>query len=479
MWRLGRKVHLSWLVAIGWLAFLAGVMICLYLPYNFGGLLWLAIGTIATLVSLLMRRSGLIILLIIGALVLGIARASPEKELRQYYESLVSQTVTVIGQVNEDPTVRADALSISFVSDRLNDRAASGLLYVTLPADSRVGRGDRLQLSGKVTPGFGSYDATLYRPTLLSRSEATDGLTRLRDWFADRVRSQLSGPAAGLGLGFLIGEKSSLASDLVEALQIAGMTHVVVASGYNLTILVRLTRRLLLRVSKFSAATAAVVMILGFVGVTGFSPSMTRAGMVALFSLGAWYYGRRFHPFVLLTIVAGLSVLIHPQYIWYDVGWWLSFMAFVGVMVLAPLLQRYFFGEKSPGTIRQILGETVAAHVMTLPIIILVFSQISHVAILSNMLVLPLVPLAMLLTFLVGVAAATVPAVAAVIAWPTQHLLDYMIAVIYWSSEIDWAQSDVSLSMGWIVGLYALVAAAIVYLWWRTRLDLRDNNLVV
>ena len=99
-------------------------------------------------------------------------------------------------------------------------------------------------------------------------------------------------------------------------------------------------------------------MILSFMAMTGFSPSMSRAGLVAGLSLAAWYYGRTIHPLVLLPVAAGTTLLINPQFGWNDLGWQLSFAAFAGVIILAPLLQRYFFGDKEPGVFRQIFGST-------------------------------------------------------------------------------------------------------------------------
>ena len=66
-------------------------------------------------------------------------------------------------------------------------------------------------------------------------------------------------------------------------------------------------------------------------------------------------------PTCFATHRVAITVLINPSYAWGDVGWQLSFAAFAGVMLLAPLLQSYYFGDKKPGTVRQILGETIAA----------------------------------------------------------------------------------------------------------------------
>jgi competence protein ComEC len=281
-----------------------------------------------------------------------------------------------------------------------------------------------------------------------------------------------------LGLGFLVGQKRALPADLAEALVIAGLTHVVVASGYNLTILVRLARRLFMRVSKYTAALAASLMIVGFVAVTGLSPSMSRAALVASLSLAAWYYGRKFHPLVLLSFAAAVTVAVNPAYMAGDLGWQLSFAAFAGVMILAPLLQRYFFGDTKPGIFRQILGETISALIVTAPILISAFGQFSNVAIVANLLVLPLVPLAMLLTFIAGVGALMMPGLATIIGLPATWLLGYMTNVTQWLSHLSWAQSAVQLAPIGALICYSIIVAICVYLWRVTKFDLRDANIV-
>lgn len=219
-------------------------------------------------------------------------------------------------------------------------------------------------------------------------------------------------------------------------------------------------------------------MIVSFIGVTGLSPSMTRAGLVSSLSLVAANYGRSIHPFVLLPFIAAITVLWQPSFVWGDLGWQLSMTAFAGVMIVAPLLQAYFFGPQPPGLLRQILGETVAAHIVTVPLIVVSFGTVSHVAIIANLLIVPLVPLAMLLTFIVGIVGLVLPAIVGFVGLPVTWLLTYMTSVASFLAELPWAQADAS-SLAWAVPLYA--GALIIFCWYmqrKTRFQLREVNLV-
>ena len=301
---------------------------------------------------------------------------------------------------------------------------------------------------------------------------------QVRDWFSNAVRTAIPEPQASLGVGYLVGQRRALPAELDTALQIAGLTHIVVASGYNLTILVRFARRLFEKISKYLSVLASSGLIISFISVTGLSPSMSRAGLVAGLALLAWYYGRSFHPMVLLSFAAAVTVLVNPAYAWGDVGWQLSFAAFGGVMIVAPLLQQFYFGDKKPGTLRQIVGETFAAWLCTLPILMSTFGYASIVAVFANLLILPLVPLAMVLVLFAGIGALVVPVIAELIALPATLLLTYMTEVTFAMSNVSWARLEIAIDSALVGGLYLALIVFCLYMWRATQLDLSKTSIV-
>ena len=422
----------------------------------------------------------LIPLITIGGLLFGLWRGSISSNELVQYKPLYKNIVSVIGIVKDDvDTGTSSQIIIRLSNLTINTKKMSGTLYIT-SSSADIKRGDKLILHGKLAEGFGNFPGVIYRASIdkIIHPKPGDIARVVRDWFADAIRKVIPEPESSLGIGYLVGQRRSLPIDLSDALKLVGLTHVVVASGYNLTVLVRLARRLFIRISKFASAFAAVVLIVIFMAIAGASPSMSRAGLITSLSLAAWYYGRKFHPIILLSIAVAATVLIDPSYAWGDLGWQLSFAAFAGVMILAPLAQRYFFGDKKPGIIGQILGETVSAQIVTAPIIIASFGQLSNVAIVSNLLVLPLVPLAMLLTFIAGVGSLVLPSIATFIALPATWVLGYSVSVTEYLAGLPWVTSTVNLAW-WGVGLIYLVIIGIcVYMWRVTKYNLREANLV-
>lgn len=431
-------------------------------------------------ISLWRRYLYLIPILITGGILLGLLRGSISQDELEQFKPLYGKFISIVGAVKDDvDTGSSDQIVIRLDNLVMGDKLLPGSLWITATGDD-VKRGDKLLINGKLLKGFGNFSGVIYRASIskVIHPQPGDIARVVRDWFADAVRRAIPEPESSLGIGYLVGQRRSLPADLALALQIAGLTHVVVASGYNLTILVRLARRLFVKISKYLSALSASVMIIIFVAITGISPSMSRAGLVAGLSLAAWYYGRKFHPIILLSIAIAATVFINPSYAWGDLGWQLSFAAFAGVMILAPLATKYLFGDIKPGFVGQILIETVSAQIATAPIIIAAFGMLSNVAVISNLLVLPLVPLVMLLTFIAGVGSLVLPEISGIISLPATWLLHYMVSVTEYLASLPWVSSTVQ-STWWMVVIYYVILTGICFYMWRvTKYNLRDSNLV-
>lgn len=465
-WRLTYRVHSSWRIAIACAAFVAGVACSMWLTVapSFGIIcLFILIGL------LFVGGAGVLPVTAGVAMLLGVSYGGLHLLGRERYEDYIGEQAVVTGRVKEDVSRNGSGgISIQLDSVEINGNRLPGTILVSARTNQEILRGDALHFSGSIGEPFGSFPASVLLLSIqkVERNNWNDIGRVIRDWFAAKVRLLIPEPQASLGIGFLTGQKSALPEDLADALKIAGLTHIVVASGYNLTILVRLARKLFLKVSKYVSAVSAGGMIALFVLITGLSPSMTRAGLVSSMSLLAWYYGRVFHPFILLPVAGAITVALQPSYVWGDMGWQLSFSAFVGVMIVAPLLQTYFFGAAEPGIFRQVLGETIAAHIVTVPIIAVSFGTVSNVAVIANILVVPLVPLAMLLTFISGLIAISGVSILNFIAEPTSWLLGYMTKVAQFVAEIPWAQSELQIAPAlWLV--YVLVLFAFCFWMWR------------
>jgi competence protein ComEC len=312
-----------------------------------------------------------------------------------------------------------------------------------------------VQIEGKLQDTLGSRQGRVSFAEIDVTARVDNPVETLRHEFMAGVHSALPEPQSSFGLGLLIGDRSGLPAETTAALSAVGLTHIIAVSGYNLTILVNLVRRLLAKRSKYQATIGALALVTGFVLVTGFSASIVRAAVVSLLSIGAWYYGRTFRPVLLLVFVAALTAIWNPLYVWGDAGWWLSFLAFYGVLVLAPALQGRLPGAAHRGMVGMLLLETLSAQVMTMPYILYLFHQVAIFAVPANLAVVPLVPVAMVLTLLAGLAGMFFATLVGWFAWPAKILLTYMLDMATVFARIPHASISRTMSLFVLLSFYA------------------------
>jgi competence protein ComEC len=415
----------------------------------------------------------------IVGLALGMWRGSEAQQQLAIYTPHIGSKVTIIGEVANDPSYGSKGQrDFKLQNTMVEGRSPPGEVRVTTFSMLNAKRGDVVRATGKLYDGFGNYQAAMYFAEAEVVAERKNSLEDLRRNFAAHLYSSLPATEASLGIGILVGIKTDLPDDVDAELKALSLTHIIVASGYNLTILVRAARRLFERRSKYQTALAASALMAGFVAVTGFSPSMSRAALVGGLSLAAWYYGRRIHPVVLILFAAAVTAGIDPLNLWGDLGWWLSFLAFGGVLIVAPLLQRLLFRNRQPKLLGQIVLETVAAQAATLPLIMALFGAPSLLALPANVLIVPLVPLIMLCTFLGGVAGFVAPAVAAYVALPAGWLLSFVLQAVHWLASADWAESAITIPAPAMFACYAMLLLFCVIVWRVTRHDFLAKSVI-
>ena len=477
MYLLKQRVHPTWMFTATCAGLLVGIALAQAIPWVPAP--FAIIGCALVGIGLWQHRAWMFTLAIAGGLLIGAWRGGLEVQGVAVYKGMIGKEVTLTGQVSADPQAASrGGQSISVTHVGIHGWSLEGTVYATVGETPVLRRDDKVTLQGVLSEAKGNYAAAVYDATIVKVDRPQNFALDMRDGFNAAVRGVLPEPEASLGIGILVGQKTALPSDFTEALKIAGLTHIVVASGYNLTILVRLARRLFSRISRYQAAAWSVSLILVFMAITGWSASMTRAGLVAGLSLWAWYYGRKFHPVTLLLFAAAVTAFVHPPYAWGDVGWALSFTAFAGVIVLAPLLTAYFYEQRKPSFVAQILIETVSAQIATLPIMLGVFGQFSVVALMSNVMTLPLIPLAMLLTFLASSAQIVLPLVAGLFGGLAQALLGYLVWVVNWTASLPWALVQWQMPAWGVLCSYLALIGLCVWLRHVTRYNLRQVNIV-
>jgi competence protein ComEC len=469
---LTHKVHKFYLNFAFLVAILLGFIVAAILRISFfAPIPWLILSLILLIFSFWKRQIFAFIFIIFAGFLLSFWRFSNFQIQKNNLAKFVGAEVEVRGILIEDADKNTETgeVSLKLAVQKIGEQEMAGKIWARTKTTKLVRRSDEVIVYGKMREGFGSFGGSISQAQIVKIMPKTEAVRDLRDSFASGIAKFITSPQLELGLGYLLGQKNSLPTDLETALRATALTHVVVASGYNLTVLVNFARRKFGKLSKRLAAFGAVVMVCGFVLVVGFSPSMTRAGIVALLGILFWYFGRRPNAYFLLIFVASLTLLVAPENL-FDLGWQLSFGSFFGVMILAPLLKNFLFEEPQKlGTLASTFFETISAQIATLPLIVYTFGTFSTVSIFANMLVLPFVSLAMLLTFLTGIFAQILPALAQIFGWLAEIILGYSVGVIKFFGSQTGAQFEITLSVPQTLALYFGLVLLVIFLHFKTR----------
>lgn len=431
---LTRNLHQSYFLIWLCCGVILGVVLGLVFRINyFNSAVWIIVIVFVLIFIMVKPKYMFVCLAFIAGMIMAFCRVALELKDEYGVRQLYGHTVILNGVIKGDPEQDEENVNLrvgSFTIGKDSEKEYSGEIFVTMRKQVDYKRGDRLALKGKIESGFGTYIGYMYRPNLLDlkRPEPGDFVLRVRDWFSERVRSVVKQPESDLGLSYLLGLKGELSDELSENLRMVGLTHIVVASGAHLSILVGIARKIFGRISRFTGVLFSVLFIILFMTMIGFTPSIVRAGAMSILNLIAWYGGRKIEPWRLILMVAAGTLLWNPILI-INLGWLLSFASYIGIMLLGPKMVRYFYGDKKPGFVGGTIMATLAATLMTLPVVLYFYGMISLISVVANLLILPTLPYAMGMVFVSGVFAG-IEGICQVLGFVTEKLLDYHIAVV-------------------------------------------------
>jgi competence protein ComEC len=441
--------------------------------------LFILVATFALFIYFSKQNLVSVICITVTGLLLGLARGQLYMQRIADYQRLYRQQVIIMASADND-AIYGKQSQLSFdVTHAVTSKhqVLAGKIKVVGLGTSMVYRGDRLQITGSLAPTKGAAQAKISFAKLKVVGKGGSPIDGFRRKFIAGLQSALPEPEASFGAGLLIGQRSTIPQAVNDQLSITGLTHLVAVSGYNLTIIIMAARQVFGKGSKFQSSIAAAGLMLLFVLVTGLSASIVRAALVSSLSLVAWYYGRTFRPVFLISFAAALTAWLNPFYEWSDIGWYLSFLAFFGVLMLAPILVSIITHGHKPKIIGGLLGETIAAQIMTMPIIMYIFGRVSLIGLLANLLVVPLVPIAMLLTLIAGLGGMLFVSLGAWSAWPARILLTYMIDLTGMLSRLPHATAQHTISLRSMLIGYACVLLVATMLW-RVMIRSRGHNMV-
>lgn len=290
-------------------------------------------------------------------------------------------------------------------------------------------------------------------------------LLAFKKTFLGSVYGVLPEPAAGLAAGLVLGVKGALGEELETIFRQAGIIHIVVLSGYNVMLVVIFVMFLLKYfLNKRWRLWVGLVAILLFALLVGLSATVVRASVMAALLLLMDTLGRTYIILRGLLVAAIGMLLLNPLLLAFDIGFQLSFLATLGLILIAPWFETKLAKVPNPFEVRNFLVATIATQLAVLPLLLFQIGEVSLVSVVVNVLVLPLVPVAMLLTLLVGLAGLWLPSLATLFGFGAYAILAYIIGIATWFSGLPFAAAAVP-SFPWWVMVLLYVGGGVWY--WR------------
>lgn len=357
--------------------------------------------------------------------------------------------VEVGGIIVNEPDIRDRdtrfVVSVYHIGSGKDSFPVSGRIQVYAPRFSDHRYGDDILLKGVLldAPADDAFSykdylkrqgiyAVMYHPTIdtVAHGQGNRFLALLYD-VKQRLQNALvlylPEPHAGLAQGILLGVKAAMTSDLEEGLAQTGLTHIVVVSGYNLTVVATLLQMLTAKRQRWLSLLVALGGVLVFTLMAGASPPVLRAAVMVSMTLLARAAGRDSDALTSLLFTAALLVGLSPLTLW-DVSFQLSFLSTLGLVLLAPPMERLL--RRLPLGLGAVLATSLAAQIMTAPAIALNFHRLSLISPLANVLVQPAIAPFMVVGAVTAVAGLTAHVAVRVAGWLAWLVGAYMVEII-------------------------------------------------
>ena len=393
------------------------------------------------------------------------------------YQVSINQksVVTVVGKVVSEPRLNANhKIKFWLKAEKIGDREkVSGKLYVTLPLLQGTGLnlGEKVELKGllykpqgAVTPGSFNFQSYLARQGIFAGMQGVEIVSNINsepDWGWWKIRRRiirnnlrgLGSPQGQLVSSMVLGRKAvDLPADIRDRFIVAGLAHVLAASGFHVSLLLGLIIKL---TNRFTAKTQLIIGICTLIiysGLTGIQASVVRACLMGSAVLLAMALETKVKPLGSLLLAATIILLVNPLLIG-DLGFQLSFLATFGLIVTMPELQKTL--DWLPPTIATLISVPIAASIWVLPLLCYEFNVVATYSIIVNIICTPLIVIISLGGMISGIVGLILPVAGSAIAWLLFYPTSLLVNAVNLFTNLPGST--------WAIGQISLVVLLTIY----------------
>lgn len=262
--------------------------------------------------------------------------------------------------------------------------------------------------------------------------------------------------------GLTVGARKSIPKDLQDDFRKTGVIHIIVLSGYNITIVSDTIMRFSSFLPRMFGVTLGVLGIILFSIMTGASATVVRASLMALLVILARVTGRFYEMSWALFVTGFLMVFQNPKILRFDSSFQLSFLATLSLIYLEPYFEKRFQFITKKFKLREIVSSTCATQIFVLPLILYKMGLFSAVSLPVNLLILTFVPATMFFGFITGGIGIFSSILSVPFGWLSYALTQYELWIVKIFASLPFASKTISNFPLWLMLLVYIIYAIII-----------------
>lgn len=415
----------------------------------FGSIAFLSI-PIAVIILLITKNKKIIVILI--CLIISIGYVSIlENKYSKISDMPIKEMVTIISDIQEKEYKKVCTAKIVRNNKKIliNIKMSQDIpsikygdsLYIEgefkQPEDARNYKGYNYKQYLKTKKIIGTVE--LEKAKILKSSNGSF-IHNIQKYIKDTINGTLTDEEGNLLLAILLGDKDKLSEDIQESFKTSNLSHMLAVSGAHVSYIILGLTYVLQNsiIGKKNEKIVCIIFLLFFMAITNFTPSVTRACIMAVLTLFSGIIYRKSDVYTNISVAALITLIFNP-YNLLDLGFQLSYGGTIGIIIFIKRIQEKKSNSKVINYIKQMALVSIYANIIIIPIMMYHFNTVSFTFIISNIMASPILGIIVITGFLFIIASITVKPLTRLIAIFIKPILSILIKISQICSKLPFS----------------------------------------
>ena len=415
----------------------------------FGSIAFLSI-PIAVIILLITKNKKIIVILI--CLIISIGYVSIlENKYSKISDMPIKEMVTIISDIQEKEYKKVCTAKIVRNNKKI-------LINIKMSQDiPSIKYGDSLYIEGEFKQpeearNYKGYNYKQYLKTKkiigtvelekvkILKSSNGSFIHNIQKYIRDTINGTLTDEEGNLLLAILLGDKDKLSEDIQESFKTSNLSHMLAVSGAHVSYIILGLTYVLQNsiIGKKNGKIVCIIFLLVFMAITNFTPSVTRACIMAILTLLSSIIYRKSDVYTNISVAALITLIFNP-YSLLDLGFQLSYGGTIGIIIFIKRIQEKKSNSKVINYIKQMALVSIYANIIIIPIMMYHFNTVSFTFIISNIMASPILGIIVITGFLFIIASITVKPLTRLIAIFIKPILSILIKISQICSKLPFS----------------------------------------